>query len=257
VWKERSAIALTDRRRRSIAIALSILSAVVTLPGLLALVAFDDAPGVALAAPGEWPRGSGLERHADRAELLVFVHPFCTCTDATIAELARLETSQPTESGVPAVTFVAFRPRGYAASEQSSLAQRVNAVTGARLVWDEHGLEAARFGANTSGDVLLYGSGGGLLFHGGITGSRGHEGDNYGLTALRTAVARSGRAISGGAGYEGVGSGVSPVFGCSLDGDGAPEVPGTDGTIRRQTGGGGALRQVAEGLIAAIRVKIG
>ena len=41
-----------------------------------------------------------------------------------------------------------------------------------------------RFGAETSGYVLLYDTHGKLLFKGGITGSRGHAGDNAGESAI-------------------------------------------------------------------------
>jgi hypothetical protein len=48
---------------------------------------------------------------------------------------------------------------------------------------DNGGEEAKRFGALTSGHFLLYRPSGELVFKGGITPSRGHRGDNAGLTA--------------------------------------------------------------------------
>jgi len=48
----------------------------------------------------------------------------------------------------------------------------------------QEGAEAARFHATTSGYVLLYDVNGKLRFHGGITGSRGHSGDNAGRSAI-------------------------------------------------------------------------
>ena len=78
---------------------------------------------------------------------------------------------------------------------------------GARVVLvdrDADGVEAARFGAKTSGQALLYAADGRLLFHGGLTPSRGHEGDNEGLRRV-TAI------LDGKAARD-----ESPVFGCSL-----------------------------------------
>ena len=49
---------------------------------------------------------------------------------------------------------------------------------------DISGDEARRFGAATSGEALLYSPSGKLLFHGGITPSRGHEGGSVGRDAL-------------------------------------------------------------------------
>jgi hypothetical protein len=70
---------------------------------------------------------------------------------------------------------------------------------------DEAGREAARFGATTSGHVLLYDRGGRLRFSGGITASRGHVGDNAGRAALL------GLLIHGETERE-----RTPVFGCPL-----------------------------------------
>jgi len=70
---------------------------------------------------------------------------------------------------------------------------------------DDDGVEAARFGAATSGQVILYDRDGRLLFSGGITASRGHAGDNDGRDAIVS-------LLGGGRGTRH----SSPVFGCSL-----------------------------------------
>jgi hypothetical protein len=46
------------------------------------------------------------------------------------------------------------------------------------------GETARAFGAKTSGFTALYAPDGRLLFHGGITASRGHEGDSAGAAAI-------------------------------------------------------------------------
>jgi len=69
---------------------------------------------------------------------------------------------------------------------------------------DEDGAEAARFGAATSGTVALYRDGK-LLFNGGITPARGHEGDSFGKERL-VSLLTTGKADRNDA----------PVFGCSL-----------------------------------------
>jgi len=70
---------------------------------------------------------------------------------------------------------------------------------------DPDGAQARLFGAETSGDVLLYDMRGQLMFQGGITGSRGHVGDNAGESSI----------ISFLAGRE-TGLKKTPVYGCSL-----------------------------------------
>ena len=55
------------------------------------------------------------------------------------------------------------------------------------MLRDDDGAEARRFGAETSGQTLLYDARGALAFSGGITGARGHAGDNAGRASLRRA----------------------------------------------------------------------
>jgi hypothetical protein len=59
---------------------------------------------------------------------------------------------------------------------------------------DPDGREAQRLGAVTSGHVLLYDRAGQLLFTGGITGARGHEGDNAGGESVIRLIAGRGGA---------------------------------------------------------------
>jgi hypothetical protein len=70
---------------------------------------------------------------------------------------------------------------------------------------DDEGAEANRFHAATSGQTLLYDADGRLLFSGGITGSRGHAGDNAGENAIVSWV-NSGAAART----------ETSVFGCAL-----------------------------------------
>ena len=63
------------------------------------------------------------------------------------------------------------------------------------MLRDDDGAEARRFGAETSGQTLLYDEHGALLFSGGITGARGHAGDNAGRASLVALLNRgSGRS---------------------------------------------------------------
>ena len=69
-------------------------------------------------------------------------------------------------------------------------------------VRDDGGAEARAFGVETSGQTLLYDAAGKLRFNGGITGSRGHAGDNAGRKALvaligETAPDRNGASVFG------------------------------------------------------------
>jgi hypothetical protein len=71
---------------------------------------------------------------------------------------------------------------------------------------DRTGAEAHRFGLTTSGEIAIFGTDGTLLYSGGITEARGHEGENPGEAAALAALRNSGSAPSTNA----------PVFGCEL-----------------------------------------
>jgi hypothetical protein len=78
-------------------------------------------------------------------------------------------------------------------------------LPGATVLRDDEGIEARRFGAMTSGQTLLYDGGGRLVFSGGITGARGHAGENAGRNAVIALL--NGRPA---------GQDETWVFGCSL-----------------------------------------
>jgi hypothetical protein len=134
--------------------------------------------------------------------LIVFAHPRCPCTRATLAELAiLLERNQ--EATAVDVYFV--RPSGATEDwEKTALWQAAAAIPGVRVHCDEGGVRARQLGAETSGHVLLYGSEGQLLFSGGITRARGQEGDSIGRRAIEALV--TGKPAPS----------EAPVFGCPL-----------------------------------------
>jgi hypothetical protein len=179
------------------------LATVVT--GMAMLSAYASTPGAPAKAPLEWPVASTIGRHAGTATVLVFAHPNCPCTRATLAELDRLLAHV---DGRADVHVVIWQPdETDSASAETSLADLAAAIPHVQVQWDSGGQEAARFGVATSGEVLLYDGSDRLRFAGGITGARGHMGDNAGSDALLMQLtAASEEAAS------------SPVFGCGLFG---------------------------------------
>lgn len=148
---------------------------------------YESIPGMAHAAPRRWPQASTLALESrEQYTLLVMLHPKCPCSRATLRELDRLMTHCGNRLRVVAV-FV--RPEGAADGwEQTDLWRDAAAMPGVAVQLDVEGREAQRFGAETSGQALLYSPKGELVFQGGITASRGHEGDNSGSDAITTAV---------------------------------------------------------------------
>jgi len=156
-------------------------------------------PGAAAPVSTGWPRHSSLLFSNLKYNLLVFVHPECPCSEATIAELASL---QPQLASSTKISVVFVRPAGYSSEiEKSSLWQLASTLKNTTLKIDENGEEALNFATKTSGQVLLYSATGQLQFRGGITAARGHRGENLGslsiisLVSGHKAVAESTRVL--------------------------------------------------------------
>jgi hypothetical protein len=131
------------------------------------------------------------------------VHPKCSCSRASLDELNVVMQRARDVTGY--VLFV--RPAGTdEAWANTDLLDKARAIPGVTVVVDQAGAEAARFGAHVSGQTIAYDAGGALLFFGGITGARGHVGDNLGRTRLAALLSGKRTDRNG-----------SPVFGCELD----------------------------------------
>jgi hypothetical protein len=155
---------------------------VVAIVGLSAIWRYDNQPGLAARAPVQWPAASTLARTPGKPTLILLAHPQCSCTPASLNELAEVLARASTR---PTTYVVFLKPEGFANGwERTTLWKTAAAIPGVALVRDDDGLEAKRFGSATSGQTLLYDGAGVLRFSGGITGSRGHAGDNAGRRSL-------------------------------------------------------------------------
>jgi hypothetical protein len=126
-----------------------------------------------------------------------------------LAEIERIMASAPAGLRVH-LLFVS--PADW---EKTDLWRRAAALPGVQVHHDIDGRETRRFGGRTSGLTLLYGPDGTLLFRGGVTGSRGHEGDNDGSQAVRARLNGETAVFA-----------ETPVFGCPLF---APETDAPSG----------------------------
>lgn len=148
-----------------------------------------------------FPASSKLKLNQSGFTMLFFVHPKCPCTQASLAELARLKGKNPSLTGYIALLVP---HKSLTSWMQSANCQRARQVVGFEAVPDYGGLEAACFGAKSSGEAFLFNSAGKLLFHGGLTAARGHEGPNSGVDQITSILEGKSR------------SGKYAVYGCSL-----------------------------------------
>jgi hypothetical protein len=203
----RSRIGITrhSRGRTSLAWCAVALAWVVTVAiGMRILWAYEYTPGISATAPASWPPDTRLPSPDGHHVLVLLMHPQCSCSRATLAELARLMARVQGRVATYVLMLDPFNGTNQTWM-QSDLATTAAAIPGVRVLRDGDGREARRFGAWTSGQALLYDAVGRLRFSGGLTDARGHEGDNAGRASLESILLRD---ASGDAG--------SPVFGCGL-----------------------------------------
>ena len=173
--------------------------------GFWTLTARSFVPGNSGSPKSDWPEASGLQRNSGGFTLVVALHPECPCSQATLEELDSIVTQCSNQLSVRVICM----PYDDLAEpvERSRIWLRAKRISGITVIRDSLGAEVRRFDARTSGETRLYGPEGELLFHGGITASRGHVGENRGQSAIINFVAHGARA------GEPV---VTPVFGCSF-----------------------------------------
>ena len=186
---------------------------------LYALAEYGTEAGAVAPAPALWPASlpTGITPAEDKATVVLFAHPLCPCTRATLVEFESLTNRL---YGLFDLHVLFFEPADPSAMPEvwgaSDLRQLASSLPGTRLHADVDGQLARHFGAYTSGQVLLYDTSGSLRFAGGITPSRGHTGSNPGRGTLVSNILSD-------PGVDPLAPVLNPVFGCGLlearDGD--------------------------------------
>ena len=151
---------------------------------VLPIVGNDQSFSTALSA--KWPTSTELAKVTTSGHLIVFVHPYCPCTRATLKNLDVALDSIELHVSIVQLRTERLESIHSPISSIASLANKNNW----NLIMDNEGVEAKRFGATTSGECLLFDAEGSLLFAGGITAGRGHLGNNEGLETLKELTRR-------------------------------------------------------------------
>lgn len=181
---------------------------------------YDFQPGALGTSQTHWADGTDLQPCMGQITVLAFLHPHCVCTAATVKQLVWALRQEP-QPRLIAVLFVPPEPDDAEGWKDAAYERTLRAkVPGVRIVFDPSGKEAERFGAMTSGTLLVYDRQCQEIFRGGITGRRGGEEDNPSLRQFIRALAedqRNGTTIQ------------TSVFGCSLQAP--PSCPSRNGVI--------------------------
>jgi hypothetical protein len=176
-------------RRKILTVFISTCWVISIAAGVHLLWRYEAYAGVAAEPPAFWPEQSRIAPSHGQSSLVLFAHPHCPCTRATMAELAEIMARCGDRVRT---TVVILHPDGVDDGwEQSSIWPDAENTPGVAVIRDDGCIESKRFGVATSGQALLYSPDGRLLFTGGITAGRGHVGDNFGRAAIMSLILHS------------------------------------------------------------------
>jgi hypothetical protein len=167
------------------------------------LWSYNQAAGAPGQPPEVWPKQASVSLDSTKFTLVLLAHPQCPCTRATVEELSKLMTN--CQGRINAYVLFAIPQSAPADWYKTDLWSSAAMIPGVTTIVDPDGTIASRFGAQTSGQVVLYDRDGELRFRGGITQSRGHVGDNAGRSAIEAIVNNGDTQID-----------HTGVFGCPL-----------------------------------------
>jgi hypothetical protein len=187
--------------KKKLAILLVTIWAISIGIGMVWMTDYSTKPGKRSLAPAELPLEFREQKLREVPKLLVFLHPECPCSRATVAELEKLVYKN---FGRFEVRVLFYQPEDHPEWAQNDMWQRASQIPGAKLATLSE-TELGRFGALTSGQALLYDAENRLVFSGGITPARGHEGDSPGSELIRKYLNGEKNEYS-----------EAPVFGCIL-----------------------------------------
>jgi hypothetical protein len=140
---------------------------------------------------------------SDRPTLVMFIHPKCPCSRASLGELSELLARHRDRFQC---VLVFIHPETCSDEwVKSDLWDQAQSFSEVQTVIDRGCQLAKRYGVRTSGETLLYLSNGCLVFRGGITYARGHAGDNLGIESIERCMSDIPEQLL-----------ETPVFGCPL-----------------------------------------
>lgn len=171
--------------------------------GFVHMASYQSAPGQSATAARRMPTVAQIKPVAGAGTIVMFIHPKCPCTQASLSELERLVGQIPAETR----TYVVCAVPADVGEDwlDTALVSRAKSLADVVVLNDTDGEMLSAFDAKTSGETFVYGENTELIFHGGITPSRGHEGTNAGRVAVAELL--GGRTEK---------SCTTPIFGCPL-----------------------------------------
>ena len=198
-----STVAPPSKKRQLLTIVIVVGWLCAAIAGIGLILAYEGRKGTTEPVARSWPDKTKIQANEGGPTLLMFAHPHCPCTRASLGELEKLMARH--QGDVKAI--VVFSKPANAAEDwdQTDLWQLASSIPGVQVMQDHDNVEARRFHVTTSGQTLLYDRYGHLLFSGGITMARGHAGDNPGCDAVESLLSQGSARVD-----------RTPVFGCPI-----------------------------------------
>jgi hypothetical protein len=156
---------------------------------------WESSPGKAASAPLILPTKT------DRTRLVLVIHAMCPCSYATLKNVLSLPPSELAQVDITVV----FTGPGATSDSTAPNIRLAKTLKTASLIYCGEQEAVQKYHAHTSGQCFIYNRTGNLVFSGGLTSTRGGEGDSAGLNALRLTL--QGKECPS----------MAPVFGCALE----------------------------------------
>lgn len=173
------------------------------MSGFSYLLYYDATPDQGAEPPTQFTEQLASAIDRERPRLLLFAHPRCPCTRATLNTLAEIIAGSPVRPNVEVIFSIpTLADREWTMND---IVRQAETMTGVHVVADTDGKLAEHFGVKTSGHVLLYDSEHRLQFSGGITPGRGHSGESVGSISVCNVLKNESPAAHS-----------TAVFGCKL-----------------------------------------
>lgn len=173
--------------RESLRVNLAVLVWLIMLiGGVLYFNKYETTPGLTRSSSDRWPAGEAVAFSPGKVNLVVFAHPRCPCTRASLEELKSLLKDCPTSVSTRILFWVP--PNASSPWTTSDLWTQARAIDNVQLIADEGGKQAHCFGATTSGHLMIFAPDGTRIYSGGLTNGRGRRGNESGLTAIRSHI---------------------------------------------------------------------
>ncbi len=178
--EDSDATGVAPRKGRSLLPIIVLVWASMIGSSFAAMLYYHNTPGHRNDDASVWPLNTAIKLDTNRPNLLVFVHPKCPCSSATLNELARIQTT----CGSKISTHIIIYHPDEEAWDNTRIIRQALEIPNVRIFNDSEGHLSDSFGAMTSGHTFLYAPDGRRIFSGGITMARGHEGDNLGRSSI-------------------------------------------------------------------------